>query len=100
MTRYLTSDKDIIKSNIFLFSKESYTFWKSLKDESATKDDIQNYFITRDYSAVCDVPCLVYWRDIVKAHPNAKIILTVRDPVEWYKSINKALIPLSKQIMR
>jgi len=80
--------------------EESYKFWKSLKDESATKDDIHNYFLTNNYSAVCDVPSILYWRDIVKAHPTAKIILTVRDPGPWFKSINTALIPLSRQIMR
>jgi len=81
-------------------NEESYNFWKSLKDESATKDDIQNYFCSQNYSAVCDVPSILYWRDIVKAHPTAKIILTVRDPDQWFKSINTALIPLSKQIFR
>ena len=80
--------------------QESHIFWKSLEDKSATKDDIFKFFSSRNYSAVCDVPCLIYWRDIVRAHPHAKIILTVRDPSLWFKSINKALIPISTQIMR
>ena len=75
-------------------------FWKSLEDKSASKDDISKFFSSRNYSAVCDVPCLIYWRDIVRAHPDAKIILTVRDPSQWFKSINTALIPLARQIMR
>eukprot|EP00090_Calanus_glacialis_P019390 TRINITY_DN29791_c0_g1_i1.p1 TRINITY_DN29791_c0_g1~~TRINITY_DN29791_c0_g1_i1.p1 ORF type:complete len:282 (+),score=39.24 TRINITY_DN29791_c0_g1_i1:64-909(+) len=80
--------------------EESHVFWKSLEAKSATKDDISKFFSSRNYSAVCDVPCLIYWREIVRAHPHAKIILTVRDPSQWFKSINKALIPISTQIMR
>ena len=71
-----------------------------MAEKSATKDEISQFFCSRNYSAVCDVPSLLYWREIVRALPQAKIILTVRDPALWYKSINKALIPLSTQIMR
>jgi len=81
-------------------SKESFNFWKSLKGGSATQEEIRSYFAGGNYGAVCDVPCLIYWRDIVKAHPGAKIILTVRDPIKWYSSLSTALIPLAKQIKR
>jgi len=81
-------------------SQESFNFWKSLKDGSATEEEIRSYFAGGKYGAVCDVPCLIYWRDMVRAHPGAKIILTVRDPIKWYRSLNTTLIPLAKQIKR
>lgn len=81
-------------------NQESHVFWTSMADKSATKDDISEFFKSGNYSGVCDVPCLLYWREIVKAHPQAKIILTVRDPVLWYQSLNTAIIPLAKQINR
>ncbi|KAK1144132.1 hypothetical protein N8T08_005794 [Aspergillus melleus] len=37
--------------------------------------------------AVCDVPALCFAEELIEAYPEAKVILTVRDPVEWYESI-------------
>ena len=71
-----------------------------MADKSATKENISKFFQCGNYSGVCDVPCLLYWREIVRAQPQARIILTVRDPALWYQSIHTALIPLATQINR
>jgi len=78
----------------------SHKFWKSLEEQTATSTEIQEFFRSRNYSAVCDTPCITFWREILRAHPHAKIILTVRNPRDWFTSINKALVPLSTQILR
>ncbi|AGL19423.1 sulfotransferase family protein [Actinoplanes sp. N902-109] len=33
-----------------------------------------------------DWPGTFFWRELVAAHPDAKVILTVRDPGKWYES--------------
>ena len=38
------------------------------------------------YRAIVDWPGTYFWRELVAAHPNAKVILTVRDPQRWYES--------------
>lgn len=38
------------------------------------------------YRATVDWPACYFWQDLLKAYPNAKVILTVRDPVRWYES--------------
>jgi len=38
------------------------------------------------YNANVDVPSACYWREILQIHPDAKVILTVRDPEKWYAS--------------
>jgi hypothetical protein len=42
-------------------------------------------------------PGTAFWREIVDAYPSAKVILTVRDPQDWYDSaartISEALVP-------
>jgi hypothetical protein len=38
------------------------------------------------YRATVDWPGAAYWHDLVDAFPDAKVILTVRDPVKWYDS--------------
>ena len=37
--------------------------------------------------AVSDVPCISFWRELMDAYPDARVILTVRDnPDVWYRS--------------
>jgi hypothetical protein len=38
------------------------------------------------YRATVDWPGAYFWRELVVAHPEAKVILTVRDPERWYDS--------------
>ena len=35
--------------------------------------------------AVTDMPCNLFAEELVKAYPNAKVILNVRDVNEWHK---------------
>src|SRR5688572_31427727 len=38
------------------------------------------------YRATLDWPGAYFWRELTSAHPDAKVILTVRDPDRWYAS--------------
>lgn len=38
------------------------------------------------YAAAVDGPCAIYHRQLKEAFPEAKMVLTVRDPEEWYRS--------------
>lgn len=38
------------------------------------------------YRATVDWPGATYWRELTEAYPDAKVILTVRDPQRWYAS--------------
>jgi hypothetical protein len=46
------------------------------------------------YSATVDWPGAAYYRALADCYPDAKVILTVRDPDEWHASISEALLPL------
>lgn len=39
-------------------------------------------------------PAAPFWREIVDAFPAAKVILTVRDPQEWYESVSRTIMPV------
>jgi len=43
------------------------------------------------YRSTVDWPAATYWRDLVDAYPHARVILTVRDPDEWYASVERTL---------
>ncbi len=39
-----------------------------------------------------DWPAMTWWREMVDAHPSAKVILTVRDPWRWYDSVARTVL--------
>jgi hypothetical protein len=39
------------------------------------------------YQAAVDWPVAAYYRDLISVYPEAKVILTVRDPESWHRSI-------------
>lgn len=43
------------------------------------------------YSATVDYPGCYYWRELADAHPDAKIILSLRDPESWFRSVNETI---------
>jgi hypothetical protein len=42
--------------------------------------------ILQDYAAAVDWPTCHFWRELAELYPDAKIILTVRDPDRWFDS--------------
>ena len=44
------------------------------------------------YGAAVDAPAYVAWRDLMKAYPDAKVVLTVRDADSWYDSMRKTIL--------
>lgn len=40
------------------------------------------------YDSALDFPASIYWQELAEAYPDAKVILTVRDPHRWHQSIS------------
>ena len=38
------------------------------------------------YQSACEMPSSVYWKETMKAYPDAVVILNMRDPEKWYKT--------------
>ncbi|MES2001731.1 MAG: sulfotransferase family protein [Pseudomonadota bacterium] len=47
--------------------------------------------IFKGYRSTVDWPGATFWREIVAAFPGAKVILTERDPEDWYRSIEQTI---------
>lgn len=43
-----------------------------------------------------DWPASYFWQDLSTHYPDAKIILTDRDPQSWYKSISRTILPATE----
>lgn len=47
--------------------------------------------IFENYDAAVDWPAAEFWPELVQEYPDAKVILTVRDPEDWYESVAKTI---------
>jgi len=43
------------------------------------------------FSAVVDYPGCTYWRELAGYYPDARIILSVRDPDKWFDSVSETI---------
>lgn len=43
------------------------------------------------YRSAVDWPAAAYWRELAAYYPDAKLVLTVRDPQSWYESIRRTI---------
>lgn len=50
-----------------------------------------------NYRSQCDWPGARYWRELAAFYPDAKVVLTVRDPDEWYDSLSATILKLMDQ---
>lgn len=43
------------------------------------------------YQATVDWPACAFYKELMRAYPDAKVLLTVRDPEKWYESVSKTI---------
>jgi hypothetical protein len=46
------------------------------------------------YGACVDWPSAHYWRELIVAYPEAKVVLTWRDPESWWASFAQTILPV------
>ena len=71
------------------------TWLKVLDGKPANWDHIYT-----GYKATVDWPGVMYYRELADHFPDARVILTVRDPADWHASICAALLPLRGTLVR
>lgn len=43
------------------------------------------------FQSTSDAPACCFWRELLEEYPNARVILTVRDPETWYESFHETV---------
>jgi hypothetical protein len=69
--------------------------WAALMQGSAA--DWERLF--RGYQAALDWPVVAYYKDLIHIYPEAKVILTVRDPESWHRSIMTTLYQAQREFV-
>ena len=49
------------------------------------------------YQATVDWPACTYYKNLMQVYPEAKVLLTVRDPEKWYESVRSTIYIVSRQ---
>jgi hypothetical protein len=64
--------------------------------EAAWRDDLVDWEeILGGYEAAVDWPACAFYEQLMERYPDAKVILTVRDPERWYESTRSTIYELS-----
>eukprot|EP00091_Calanus_sinicus_P000876 TRINITY_DN10830_c0_g1_i2.p1 TRINITY_DN10830_c0_g1~~TRINITY_DN10830_c0_g1_i2.p1 ORF type:complete len:282 (+),score=72.09 TRINITY_DN10830_c0_g1_i2:151-996(+) len=66
-------------------------FWAKAGAGQVVEEDWKEFIKAEGLSAAVDYPMSLYWKDLMKIYPNAKVLLTVRDPVRWYLSVKNTI---------
>ena len=74
---------------LFQEREDHQPIWRKILAGKAAKDDWKT--LLDDYTRGVDYPVSFYYKEIMEAFPNGKVLLSVRDPVKWYQSV-KTLI--------
>jgi hypothetical protein len=80
-----------------VFAHPEHTgFWISAwRGEPADLDGILG-----EYEAAVDWPACTFYEELMERHPDAKVILSVREPERWYESVRNTIYELSVVIPR
>ena len=70
-------------------------WYKKLRGEEISWEEI-----FEGYQATVDWPSAAWWKELCDHYPEARVILTVRDPDRWYESITETIYPLSHLMPR
>ena len=83
--QFLTGRPSYHMQNILLNKKEAIKWHNSIFKNNETFDWGEIY---KGYGACLDFPSCNYYKELMNAFPQAKVILTIRDDVSWIKSWN------------
>jgi len=51
--------------------------------------------LLKGYNATTDFPSCMYYKELIKLNPKAKVILSYRDPNKWYDSATESIMRIS-----
>ena len=66
-------------------------FWTRASLGQLSDQDWREFIRESQLSASVDYPMSLFWKDLARLYPKAKVVLTVRDPVKWYNSVGNTI---------
>ena len=73
-------------------NSEHAEFWRAAwRGEPVPWDEVLG-----SYEAAVDWPACTFYAELVERHPDAKVLLSVRDPEKWYQSTRNTIYKLGR----
>jgi len=72
-------------------SPRNVDFWLAAVGGGVTDDQWRTFVRDERMSAGVDYPTSLFWKDLIRIYPNAKVLLNDRDPVRWYESVKNTI---------
>jgi hypothetical protein len=73
-------------SEVFAGARRNVPLWLDAIDGRPDWDAVFDGF-----ASTTDYPACNYWRELAEHYPDAKVILTVRDPDSWFDSVSETI---------
>jgi hypothetical protein len=73
-------------SEVFAGARRNIPLWLDVVDGKPDWDAVFD-----GYQATTDYPVCTYWKALADYYPDAKVILTVRDPDSWFDSVSETI---------
>jgi hypothetical protein len=70
--------------------------WKEYVKDPTNLDLLHELTGGAGYRATCEFPAARYWDKMLELYPEAKVVLTVRDPEKWYASMCQTIFQILK----
>lgn len=70
---------------------DRFLLWQSALEQKERGGAIDWDPLFAGYAATVDWPGAFFWRELANANPQAKVVLTVRDPDRWYASVRRTI---------
>lgn len=74
---------------------ERFALWDEALRRKTAGEPIDWRPLLDGFRAIVDWPGAYFWRELTSAHPDAKVLLTVRHPERWVESIQATIFALS-----
>merc|ERR1719447_609958 len=65
--------------------QEDLDMW--MNHEAHSDEEWRSYFKRKGFATGCDFPFALLWKKFADIYPDAKVVLSTRDPDTWYDSV-------------
>jgi len=76
---------------VFDGDQEDLDIWLRGVEGKNSSEDWRNYFKKKGFVSGCDYPFAIFFKQIADAYPNAKVVLSTRDPTTWHHSVTESI---------
>lgn len=80
--------------------QEDLDVWMDAIDGKMTSTKWQQYFNNKNYSTGVDFPFSMFYKELMIAFPDAKVVLSTRDPSTWHTSVYNSIFKLTELMNR